>query len=179
MQFDNTVRLILESAADVRYIIEKVSKEIIDQDDYKNFVYTSYTLTVKDREKGMMYEVNMDWLIPNSKILNPNVLAKTFDSGSVWVLEPNKKGKGTHGQMIHTGKTIIATDVWGGTQDKFENTLEREGLKHLQLPKRQYGDLKLLGRFLDKITLEDLEILIHVGKKPETKKHFGDIVTEL
>ena len=176
MQFDNIVRLILESAADARYSIEEVTKEVMDQNDYTNFAYTSYTLTVKDKEKGMMYEVNMDWLIPNSKILNSSEKAKTFDSGSVWLLEPNKKGKGTHGQMIHTGKTIIATDVWGGTHDKFENTLAREGLKHLQLPKRQYGDLKLLGRFLDKITLEDLEVFIKLKEKPETKRRFGNIV---
>ena len=154
----------------------------MDQNDYTNFAYTSYTLTVKDKEKGMMYEVNMDWLIPNSKILNSSEKAKTFisgsvcESGSVWLLEPNKKGKGTHGQMIHTGKTLIADDVWGGTHDKFENTLERESLKHLQLPKRQYGDLKQLGIFLDTITHEDLEVFIKLKEKPETKRRFGNIV---
>jgi len=117
-----------------------------------------YVYDVKDKEDNCTY-----------RIYTIVVHGEARESG-IYLLEPNLKGSGTHGQMRHSGETSMATTY--GMNFESELKLRRNSIGK---------DLRELGTFLtNNVTLDVLKRHLFVKNlKPKTQEHFGDILVGL
>lgn len=123
-----------------------------------------YTFDVLDKNDKSMYRVYSSFDI-----------AVGDRENEIYLLEPHLKGRGTHGQLRHTGQSLLAT-TYG---DDFLNELKSIPI----YKKNKSGGVKSLvglGKFLNKVDEEYLKRLYFTQKlKPKTREHFGDIIMGL
>ena len=174
MEFYSKVKSILnnlkESVDNGRFYISTLQK-YHNEDGEAVFDYD-----VDDRSSKKKYKVIRtiyDWAMNEDEV-----------ETDIYLYEPEMKGKGTHGQMINSGLTHLTTAM---SQDISADI--KSGLRELKRSRKMYGksydssdngDLIELGKFLDKINNKTLNAYeIKKSMKPETQKHFGDIVVGL
>lgn len=123
-----------------------------------------YTFDVLDKNDKSMYRVYSSFDI-----------ALGDRENEIYLLEPHLKGKGTHGQLRHSGQFLLAT-TYG---DDFLSELKSIPI----YKKNRSGGVKslfALGKFLNKVNKNYLKQLYFTQNlKPKTKEHFGDILLGL
>ena len=166
----------------VENIIFKVTK-VTKSEKYLGNDEDMYTLRITDKLSKKKYMVKQ--LIP--------VWSPHEKETEIYVMQPQLKGTGTHGQMVHTGMQLVAT-AWGPDikneimQNMSHNNLTATphipGMKNKSRASQQDDsaekELQQLGSFLNNLTVKELDKILHVQKmKPKTREHFGDILTSL
>jgi hypothetical protein len=127
-------------------------------------------LRVKIKDKDMyVYDVN-DNVDNCTYRIYTVVYGEMAEESEIYLLEPHLKGSGTHGQMRHSGETLLAITYGMNFESELRQKRNRIG-----------KDLRELGKFLtNNITLDVLKRHLFVKKlKPKTQEHFGDILINL
>ena len=93
----------------------------------------------------------------------------------IYLLEPHLKGTGTHGQLKHTGQSLLATTYGDDFASELKSIPIYKGARS-----KGVKSLFELGKFLNNIDENYLKQLYFTqALKPKTREHFGDIMIGL
>lgn len=155
-----------------QYLCE--SAEIIDfkRTEDKHYIYDSFTIAGSVKSFYISQSI--------AKSFNKNE-KPWFEETYTAVIEPEKKGKGTHGQMIHSGQTLIdiinGPDILTGgdsDQDLRKKFIDLFGQKNGPVMFQEY---KAAIRKVQSCDEKTKSMLLNVDS--ETKEHFQDIISNL